>query len=209
VKQGLQIGVVNIEMEQHPRYNKDLDEHKDFILQALEKGSSVSAIVSELAATHQVATTRKTLQRRLKKWQVPNRQERTKPSDELDKAIRYYFFDLGLRDVEMLPLLKAEGFVITVYGLQQRRRSMGLYHNHNANQLETRIAALRQFFETPTASTDQVPTMSRRWLKIHIRQAAKINFPEAKLFAMVKELYPRNLEDRLERMRRPPRSLLT
>ena len=49
-------------------------------------------------------------------WNV-RREPKTDYSEELDRHIKYYFFQIGLEDDEMLEMLQVNGFKVTKWGL--------------------------------------------------------------------------------------------
>jgi len=188
-------------MTGRPR-NSELDIYQDFILDQLSRKESLTSILSYLRETHQIQVSLRTLSRRLKEWNAPQRRVYTVKSPGIEEALRHHFFERGASDDQLVSLLRRDGFTVSKTGVVKLRRSMDIYRRHDETGIEIRLAELRAFFDTPSPSQVLLPLLGRRALPVFLRQNARLHIPERPLFKAVQEMYPQECRARLDAIRR-------
>ncbi len=102
----------------------NLELYKDEIIDLLFQGKTISDIVQHLRETYEVQLVSRTLQRRMRTWQVTVRPQ-TQDTELLRTRIQDLFFD-GFDDTELLQILQEEDHQIGKYSLKRIRKELGL-----------------------------------------------------------------------------------
>ena len=114
----------------------NLELYKDEITDLLFRGKTISDVVQHLKETYEVQLVPRTLQRRMRTWQVTVR-PRTQDTSLLRTRIQDLFFD-GFDDVKLLQILQEEGHQIGKYSLVRIREELGLKRRlHTEDEKET------------------------------------------------------------------------
>ena len=179
----------------------DLEPYKDFILGQYRRGVTRDHILSQLRSEHGVKIGKTLLYERLREWEEPVRQQRTRDSDALRQSLEDEFFTTGSSDKELLEYLRSLGFQISRGGLVKLRLALGLRRRFDKVQLEERKEEVLKFLQTPSNSSMLIPRLGRRSLWKHVQQVARINIPPRHLFDVYSQIYPHEIAARLRTLR--------
>jgi hypothetical protein len=113
----------------------DLASYREEITDLYCSGNSVLEITKSLLDTYQIDIKPRTLERRLKEWDLRKRTY-TEDTPHLRARIATLFFQCCLNDDEMLQVLRQEGFQIKSRTLQRIRLSMGLHRRLSLDRYE-------------------------------------------------------------------------
>jgi len=184
-----------------PRPRHQLDDHRDYIEQALLTHESIKSIHQDLCQNFGYTGTALTIRRRIESWglAMPAKQARTSDTKELRDRICELFFQYGLTDAEMLRMLCAEGFLVTERGLKTIRLDLSLYRRCNVERLQAAQDELRRFFEHERVTENLVHQMGREALYVHVRQRMHI-IARHTLWSVYKEYHLDSVHTRRDRL---------
>ncbi|KAK4118288.1 hypothetical protein N657DRAFT_628661 [Parathielavia appendiculata] len=186
-------------MPRPPRLN--WEQHRPQITSLYQSGATSQAITSYLLDETGVSMTPTHLRRLLQSWGVPRQRPRTEVTPDLKERIEALFFQHALTDAEIVKALEQEGTKISSRKVQEIRWEIGLYRRHNAEQLATAMAEVREFFEGERTTTNIVRHMGYRSLYVHMRQRF-FNIPRDSLRAVYAEFHEDAIAHRRARAER-------
>ena len=120
-----------------PRLRYQLDDHCDYIEQALLIYKSIKSIYQDLCQNFGYTGITLTIRRCIESWRLamPAKQTCTSDTKELYDRIYELFFQYGLTDIEILQMLRIENFLIIEYRLKTIRLDLSLYCRCNIEYL--------------------------------------------------------------------------
>jgi hypothetical protein len=124
----------------------DLEPFRNEIIDLYKRGFTSTDISDKLRQQHDIHVTYRTIQRRLKDWEIPDRRYELKETDELKELVTT-FFQIGFNDNEIHEVLQEKGYKIGLSGLSSFRRRLGLKRRINAAEFEAAKQQLREIIQ--------------------------------------------------------------
>ena len=120
------------------RLHYQLDNHRDYIEQALFNHKPIKSIYQDLCQNFGYIGTALIIYYRIDSWKfiIPAKQTRTSDTKELYDCIYEFFFQYGLTDAEILQMLRIKSFFITEYRFKTIRLDFSLYCRYNVERLQ-------------------------------------------------------------------------
>ncbi len=109
-----------------PRPAIDLEPYKAIIIDLYDQHYTVNQIVKTLSDQHNVEVKARTIGSRLQGWSK-NKRHATEDSPQLRLQITNLFLHCGLKDAEIVEVLRTEGYQLGLTGLIRIRKDLGLY----------------------------------------------------------------------------------
>lgn len=180
----------------------NLDHCRDWIVSRYKKGVSLECILDELQQKYNLEPSRRTLNRRLREWNIEPNQVRSDLTKECRNRCRYLFFEHGLSDKQLVRHLRLDGFKISLNGVVRIRSEFGLSRRWDPDALEKKLDEVRQFFEHEQITENVVARMGYRMLYVHLRQR-QYNLPRDALFKIyAEEFHGDKVEERKAKVHR-------
>lgn len=183
------------------RPRKSLSPARDTLVTQYRAGTPIAELLRLLREQYNVEISAPTLQRRLREWMEPPRQQRTQDTPEVRSVIREEFFIRDSSDAEIIERLRSLGLPISPYGLLRIRQDLGIYRKRTPEQLEAQIRQAVDFMTTPSLSQVLIPRLGRRSLWKHFLQVAQIPIPQHALYEAFSQLFPEEVARRWQQMR--------
>ena len=114
-------------------------------IQEMRASDTIDGIVNWLSNVHNITVSRSTMKRKLQEWQTII-QERTEDSPQLRARLAVLFYEVCLKDDDMMRVLIEEGYQITLTGLVRLRKELNMTrkvdfrHREEADRLLLDIA---------------------------------------------------------------------
>lgn len=149
------------------RRRLDLESYRDEIIDLYKRGLTSHDICDTLHQRHDVRVTYRTVQRRLKDWQIPDKRRELKETDELKELVTKYF-RAGFNDNDIHQVLEKKGYKIGLSGLASFRRRLGLKRRINPGDSEAATEHLKDIIQRELNSAG-VESLGVTHLRTHLK----------------------------------------
>jgi len=109
-----------------------IEEYKTQIINWYQSGDNVKTVAARLETEYGFTTSTRTLERRLKTWNVTRRRQHVNSSDESLLRDRIaHFYQQNKSDAEIVAALRAEGIVTSDGIVKARRKKLGFKRSYS------------------------------------------------------------------------------
>jgi hypothetical protein len=178
----------------------DLEPYQDELVHLYHEDLSFDQMATYLHDEHRISVTGRTVKRRFQGWNIQKRQAPPVISDDLCRRIKVLFFKVGLKDKELLYVLKREGFNISKWHLVKLRFQLNLQRRIRSSEKE-RANKVVQRMVTEELRKGQIEGYRRGLLHSYFRQQGYI-VSRDRLFGVYRSLNPDAIKQRRQDLQR-------
>lgn len=151
----------------------DLTQYQLELCGLFNEGLTFNQIALYLFETYRITINTRTLKRRFRTWNI-RRQLPTEVEDSVKRRIQVLFFEVGLEDIDILTVLRSEGFKIGKYTLIRLRFELGLKRRVRGIEQCQEADQLVQQLVAEELQKGVIDGYGRRYLYTHFRQRGHI-----------------------------------
>lgn len=179
-----------------PRPQSKIDEYKDEIIARWSIGDSIEAITEWLS--HLIPISQRTLERRLKTWDL-HRHSRTTVTPQTLDFIRYLVFHHGYNDKSILRELSREGVDLSPRGLQVVRLRHNIKRRYRTDEERNEVLLQAQnFMENAAQYSSSIQYYGISDLYKFMQTRAGILVGRNRIYQIYKDIYPEHVQRRRE-----------
>lgn len=183
------------------RPQKNLEPHREWLIKKYKARTPLNELLQTLFDKYNIDISRKTLERRLRDWAIPENQVRTEHSDALRNRLEHFYYEYGYNDTKLHQHLTREGFTISLWGVEQLRRNLDIHRRFEPSVVSERQGLLRTYLTEEKSTQSVVRRLGGTIMQTHVRRQ-RFNLPRDAVREVYKEIHPNEANRRKQKFHR-------